>query len=258
MITGETSNYDTGYQINYQETLDKLFEYKKLNAKLENELIIQQNEKNELISLYNQLKDSYDNCLKNINELNEKILILENEKKAIKEKYENENEKLKNYMNSQQLEYQRELKNFENMNESVLSAKIKSQLELEYNLKLNEKEKENLKLIDEINRLEKKNNEIENMYELYKNDTELKIENLNKKYNNDLRELILNNSNKNINLNLSKDKEETDRLIIAELKIQNNKLKNDNENLNSLIDKLKTQNNNILIATKIKDETHLN
>jgi len=133
MITGETSNYDTGYQINYQETLDKLFEYKKLNAKLENELIIQQNEKNELISLYNQLKDSYDNCLKNINELNEKILILENEKKAIKEKYENENEKLKNYMNSQQLEYQRELKNFENMNESVLSAKIKSQLELEYN-----------------------------------------------------------------------------------------------------------------------------
>lgn len=96
------------------------------------------------------------------------------------------------------------------------------------------------------------------MYELYKNDTELKIENLNKKYNNDLRELILNNSNKNINLNLSKDKEETDRLIIAELKIQNNKLKNDNENLNSLIDKLKTQNNNILIATKIKDETHLN
>ena len=41
-------------------------------------------------------------------------------------------------MNSQQLEYQRELKNFENMNESVLSAKIKSQLELEYNLKLNE------------------------------------------------------------------------------------------------------------------------
>ena len=96
MITGETSNYDTGYQINYQETLDKLFEYKKLNAKLENELIIQQNEKNELISLYNQLKDSYDNCLKNINELNEKILILENEKKTIKEKYENENEKLKN------------------------------------------------------------------------------------------------------------------------------------------------------------------
>ena len=40
MITSDNSNLNTGYQISYQETLDKLFEYKKLSSKLENELFI--------------------------------------------------------------------------------------------------------------------------------------------------------------------------------------------------------------------------
>ena len=173
--------------------------------------------------------------------------------------YKNENKKLKEYLEIQKDNYEKQLKNINNLDEITLKNRITAEIEIKYTNIINEKNYEIQQLNDTINELKSENLKRNSEFEIYKNKTKNEFDQLNEKYNSDLKDLLNKFAeNKGDNgINSYKRNDDFSPLMFQELKIQLNRSKEKEKDLNELLERIKTQNNNIIISSKTKEQNYL-
>ena len=250
---------DENPQNNYQEILDQLLEYRNYSMKLEKDLEKKNNEKQDYINLYNDIKELHQKVQKNNEDLRQQIQTLNEEKLNMENQYKNENKKLKEYLEIQKDNYEKQLKNINNLDEITLKNRITAEIEIKYTNIINEKNFEIQQLNDTINELKSENLKRNSEFEIYKNKTKTEFDQLNEKYNSDLKDLLNKFAeNKGDNgINSYKRNDDFSPLMFQELKIQLNRSKEKEKDLNELLERIKTQNNNIIIASKTKEQNYL-
>ena len=250
---------DENPQNNYQEILDQLLEYRNYSMKLEKDLEKKNNEKQDYINLYNDIKELHQKVQKNNEDLRQQIQTLNEEKLNMENQYKNENKKLKEYLEIQKDNYEKQLKNINNLDEITLKNRITAEIEIKYTNIINEKNYEIQQLNDTINELKSENLKRNSEFEIYKNKTKTEFDQLNEKYNSDLKDLLNKFAeNKGDNgINSYKRNDDFSPLMFQELKIQLNRSKEKEKDLNELLERIKTQNNNIIIASKTKEQNYL-
>ena len=250
---------DENPQNNYQEILDQLLEYRNYSMKLEKDLEKKNNEKQDYINLYNDIKELHQKVQKNNEDLRQQIQTLNEEKLNMENQYKNENKKLKEYLEIQKDNYEKQLKNINNLDEITLKNRITAEIEIKYTNIINEKNYEIQQLNDTINELKSENLKRNSEFEIYKNKTKNEFDQLNEKYNSDLKDLLNKFAeNKGDNgINSYKRNDDFSPLMFQELKIQLNRSKEKEKDLNELLERIKTQNNNIIIASKTKEQNYL-
>ena len=245
--------------LNFKDILDELLEYKKLNVKLEKELISKNNEYSLLLNKSNNLKQQYEN---KITELENEINVLKEEKRKFldinfnteKEKddcifqLKQEIEKLKrlnsstNYLVQNKNELNQKILEIEKIKNEEISA-LRAQI-----LQLN-REKNNIEMefreykaikpndIKMINEKDKHNFNFGIIIENKKNEMKKSIESMNEQ----VRKNENNNNNKILELSIEQYKEEKNNYL-KDLKIMEEKhlnevniLKEKNESLNNKI-----------------------
>ena len=245
---------------NYQETLDQLLEFRKYSIKLEKEIAKKEIEKQNYIKLYNDLKELHQKIQNQNEDLRQQIQTLFEEKLNMENQYKNENKKLKEYFDIQKDNYEKQLKNLNNLDEVALKNRITAEIEIKYTNIVNEKNFEIQELNDKINELMSQNLKKDSEFELYKNQSKNDFDKLNEKYNSDMKDLLnkFADNRGNINsLNIYKTNDDFSPLQFQELKIQLNRSKEKEKNLNELLEKIKLQNNNIIISTRTKEQSLL-
>ena len=250
---------DENPQNNYQEILDQLLEYRNYSMKLEKDLEKKNNEKQDYINLYNDIKELHQKVQKNNEDLRQQIQTLNEEKLNMENQYKNENKKLKEYLEIQKDNYEKQLKNINNLDEITLKNRITAEIEIKYTNIINEKNYEIQQLNDTINELKSENLKRDSEFEIYKNKTKSEFDQLNEKYNSDLKDLLNKFAeNKGDNgINSYKRNDDFSPLMFQELKIQLNRSKEKEKDLNELLERIKTQNNNIIISSKTKEQNYL-
>ena len=250
---------DENPQNNYQEILDQLLEYRNYSMKLEKDLEKKNNEKQDYINLYNDIKELHQKVQKNNEDLRQQIQTLNEEKLNMENQYKNENKKLKEYLEIQKDNYEKQLKNINNLDEITLKNRITAEIEIKYTNIINEKNYEIQQLNDTINELKSENLKRNSEFEIYKNKTKNEFDQLNEKYNSDLKDLLNKFAeNKGDNgINSYKRNDDFSPLMFQELKIQLNRSKEKEKDLNELLERIKTQNNNIIISSKTKEQNYL-
>ena len=250
---------DENPQNNYQEILDQLLEYRNYSMKLEKDLEKKNNEKQDYINLYNDIKELHQKVQKNNEDLRQQIQTLNEEKLNMENQYKNENKKLKEYLEIQKDNYEKQLKNINNLDEITLKNRITAEIEIKYTNIINEKNYEIQQLNDTINELKSENLKRNSEFEIYKNKTKSEFDQLNEKYNSDLKDLLNKFAeNKGDNgINSYKRNDDFSPLMFQELKIQLNRSKEKEKDLNELLERIKTQNNNIIISSKTKEQNYL-
>ena len=250
---------DENPQNNYQEILDQLLEYRNYSMKLEKDLEKKNNEKQDYINLYNDIKELHQKVQKNNEDLRQQIQTLNEEKLNMENQYKNENKKLKEYLEIQKDNYEKQLKNINNLDEITLKNRITAEIEIKYTNIINEKNYEIQQLNDTINELKSENLKRNSEFEIYKNKTKTEFDQLNEKYNSDLKDLLNKFAeNKGDNgINSYKRNDDFSPLMFQELKIQLNRSKEKEKDLNELLERIKTQNNNIIISSKTKEQNYL-
>ena len=250
---------DENPQNNYQEILDQLLEYRNYSMKLEKDLEKKNNEKQDYINLYNDIKELHQKVQKNNEDLRQQIQTLNEEKLNMENQYKNENKKLKEYLEIQKDNYEKQLKNINNLDEITLKNRITAEIEIKYTNIINEKNYEIQQLNDTINELKSENLKRDSEFEIYKNKTKNEFDQLNEKYNSDLKDLLNKFAeNKGDNgINSYKRNDDFSPLMFQELKIQLNRSKEKEKDLNELLERIKTQNNNIIISSKTKEQNYL-
>ena len=148
---------DENPQNNYQEILDQLLEYRNYSMKLEKDLEKKNNEKQDYINLYNDIKELHQKVQKNNEDLRQQIQTLNEEKLNMENQYKNENKKLKEYLEIQKDNYEKQLKNINNLDEITLKNRITAEIEIKYTNIINEKNYEIQQLNDTINELKSEN-----------------------------------------------------------------------------------------------------
>ncbi len=250
---------DENPQNNYQEILDQLLEYRNYSMKLEKDLEKKNNEKQDYINLYNDIKELHQKVQKNNEDLRQQIQTLNEEKLNMENQYKNENKKLKEYLEIQKDNYEKQLKNINNLDEITLKNRITAEIEIKYTNIINEKNYEIQQLNDTINELKSENLKRNSEFEIYKNKTKTEFDQLNEKYNSDLKDLLNKFAENKGDNGISSYKRNDDfsPLMFQELKIQLNRSKEKEKELNELLERIKTQNNNIIIASKTKEQNYL-
>ena len=250
---------DENPQNNYQEILDQLLEYRNYSMKLEKDLEKKNNKKQDYINLYNDIKELHQKVQKNNEDLRQQIQTLNEEKLNMENQYKNENKKLKEYLEIQKDNYEKQLKNINNLDEITLKNRITAEIEIKYTNIINEKNYEIQQLNDTINELKSENLKRNSEFEIYKNKTKNEFDQLNEKYNSDLKDLLNKFAeNKGDNgINSYKRNDDFSPLMFQELKIQLNRSKEKEKDLNELLERIKTQNNNIIISSKTKEQNYL-
>ena len=268
-------NY-TNISLNNEELLNKISKLEKENEEKINK--INQENINKINELQSEISENNKNSIelhnlkiKNQN-LNKKILLLQQENKKLLE-YENINNDLKNEIilkNKNIEEYKIKINNDNNNNQNIIDNLkkdiiSKNNIIIEQKKNYQELEKENNNIIILKNNIEKSNNiinELKNKYEMLSKENEDNkntIEELNNEINiknkiiednriqieNDLNE---NESNKNLIIKLKKEIASTNNLIIEyKLKIENlsSKEKTSQNKINNLENELLSKNNMI-------------
>ena len=244
----------------YQDILEQLLEFRKYSIKLERELEKKENEKQNYIKLYNDLKELHQKIQNQNEDLRQQIQTLFEEKLNMENQYKNENKKLKEYFDIQKDNYEKQLKNLNSLDEVALKNRITAEIEIKYTNIINEKNFEIQELNDKINELMSENLKKTSEFELYKNQSKNDFDKLNEKYNSDMKDLLnkfADNKDNINNLSLYKRNDDFSPLQFQELKIQLNRSKEKEKNLNELLEKIKLQNNNIIISTRTKEQSLL-
>ena len=237
-------------------------EYRKALNSLKNELQKKEYEISSINSLYQRLKNINEQLRQECDNLNEKNILLINEKSTLETKYEKLNEDLESNYKNKINDYESKLLEYSSFNINTLRNKIENDYKDKYNEIIFSKEKEISDKNDIINKLIKEKSLFEEQYQIEINSIMVDmntLKNIHKTETNELLQRIqlLKNSNFNNidsinNEQFLKMKNELDnaKCQIKILTDENYKLKKDCESLTKEKNTLKTD--NIILNDKIK------
>lgn len=244
--------------LSYQETLDQLLEYRKLVARMEDEVTKKENEKQSIIQVYQDMKVLYEKSRIECNDLNIKLKTIIEEKQNMENKYKSENSRLQDYFEKQKTTYEKQLKSINELNDKALRNKIAAEIEVKYTNIIKEKDNEIENLNEKLQNERKSKVQLEAEHEDLKESSQREIDRLQKKNENDMKEMMNKLSSFTLEQKPKKniDGDEITPLLVSELKIQLTNAKNQINTLNALIQSLKAQNNSFMINGTVKEENY--
>jgi len=253
-------DYNT-YNLNNYKDFEYKDEYKKEINNLKNNLQKKEYELTTVNSLYQELKKLNEQLRQECENLNEKNILLINDKSLLEKKYETEIENLELKYKKKINDYEIQISNFSSFNMDHIRIKTENDCKEKYEEIIFNKDKEILEKNQIIEQLKNDINYLEENFQFEK-ESLLKdmntIKNLHKTETNDLLQriqLLKNNSPSNANidngqfLHIKNELNNVKRQINL-LNSENFKLKKDNESLIKEKNELKT--NNILLNDKLK------
>ena len=253
-------DYNT-YNLNNYKDFEYKDEYKKEINNLKNNLQKKEYELTTVNSLYQELKKLNEQLRQECENLNEKNILLINDKSLLEKKYETEIENLELKYKKKINDYEIQISNFSSFNMDHIRIKTENDYKEKYEEIIFNKDKEILEKNQIIEQLKNDINYLEENFQFEK-ESLLKdmntIKNLHKTETNDLLQriqLLKNNSPSNANidngtfLHIKNELNNVKRQINL-LNSENFKLKKDNESLIKEKNELKT--NNILLNDKLK------
>lgn len=242
----------------YQETLDQLLEYRKLVARLEDEVTKKENEKQSIIQVYQDMKFLYEKSRTECNDLNIRLKTIIEEKEKMESKYKAENSRLQGYFEKQKATYEKQLKSINELNDKALRNKISADVEVKYTNIVKEKDLEIENLNEKLQNERKAKVQLEAEHEELKESSQREIDRLQKKNENDMKDMMNKLSSFTLEQKPCKniDGDEITPLMVSELKIQLTNAKNQINTLNALIQSLKAQNNSFMINGTVKEENY--
>jgi hypothetical protein len=253
-------DYNT-YNLNNYKDFEYKDEYKKEINNLKNNLQKKEYELTTVNSLYQELKKLNEQLRQECENLNEKNILLINDKSLLEKKYETEIENLELKYKKKINDYEIQISNFSSFNIDHIRIKTENDCKEKYEEIIFNKDKEILEKNQIIEQLKNDINYLEENFQFEK-ESLLKdmntIKNLHKTETNDLLQriqLLKNNSPSNANidngqfLHIKNELNNVKRQINL-LNSENFKLKKDNESLIKEKNELKT--NNILLNDKLK------
>ena len=244
--------------LSYQETLDQLLEYRKLVARMEDEVTKKENEKQSIIQVYQDMKVLYEKSRIECNDLNIRLKTIIEEKQNMENKYKSENSRLQGYFEKQKTTYEKQLKSINELNDKALRNKIAAEIEVKYTNIIKEKDNEIENLNEKLQNERKSKVQLEAEHEDLKESSQREIDRLQKKNENDMKEMMNKLSSFTLEQKPKKniDGDEITPLLVSELKIQLTNAKNQINTLNALIQSLKAQNNSFMINGTVKEENY--
>ena len=244
--------------LSYQETLDQLLEYRKLVARMEDEVTKKENEKQSIIQVYQDMKVLYEKSRIECNDLSIRLKTIIEEKQNMENKYKAENSRLQGYFEKQKTNYEKQLKSINELNDKALRNKIAAEIEVKYTNIIKEKDIEIENLNEKLQNEKKIKVQLEAEHEDLKESSQREIDRLQKKNENDMKEMMNKLSSFTLEQKPKKsiDGDEITPLLVSELKIQLTNAKNQINTLNALIQNLKAQNNSFMINGTVKEENY--
>ena len=244
--------------LSYQETLDQLLEYRKLVARMEDEVTKKENEKQSIIQVYQDMKVLYEKSRIECNDLSIRLKTIIEEKQNMENKYKAENSRLQGYFEKQKTNYEKQLKSINELNDKALRNKIAAEIEVKYTNIIKEKDIEIENLNEKLQNERKLKVQLEAEHEDLKESSQREIDRLQKKNENDMKEMMNKLSSFTLEQKPKKsiDGDEITPLLVSELKIQLTNAKNQINTLNALIQNLKAQNNSFMINGTVKEENY--
>ena len=244
--------------LSYQETLDQLLEYRKLVARMEDEVTKKENEKQSIIQVYQDMKVLYEKSRIECNDLSIRLKTIIEEKQNMENKYKAENSRLQGYFEKQKTTYEKQLKSINELNDKALRNKIAAEIEVKYTNIIKEKDIEIENLNEKLQNERKLKVQLEAEHEDLKESSQREIDRLQKKNENDMKEMMNKLSSFTLEQKPKKsiDGDEITPLLVSELKIQLTNAKNQINTLNALIQNLKAQNNSFMINGTVKEENY--
>ena len=244
--------------LSYQETLDQLLEYRKLVARMEDEVTKKENEKQSIIQVYQDMKVLYEKSRIECNDLSIRLKTIIEEKQNMENKYKAENSRLQGYFEKQKTNYEKQLKSINELNDKALRNKIAAEIEVKYTNIIKEKDIEIENLNEKLQNEKKIKVQLEAEHEDLKESSQREIDRLQKKNENDMKEMMNKLSSFTLEQKPKKsiDGDEITPLLVSEFKIQLTNAKNQINTLNALIQNLKAQNNSFMINGTVKEENY--
>lgn len=241
----------------YQLNLNDLLEYKKLVAKMEDEMEQKENKLESIMKVYQDLKSIHEKTRMECGELNQKMIKSYDEKSAIERKYKAEISKIESVStsiitieqnNSKQREiYEQQILKLSSYDPESLRNKLYSEIDIKYKQQLNQKDFE----IEDSNNsnfeFQRKYNLLLAEYETYKDDIAKELNTMRDIHQSEIRELLLKLQLQSEKANVKIDKEtfRDMKLELESTRRQITDLSNDVFNLRKEKEKLTMERNEI-------------
>ena len=155
---------------NTPQTYDELFEYKKLNAKLEDALEQKDAELTSMSNLYNELKSLNERARRECDDLNAKLIKSYTERNLLEKKYEAALEQERANLSKQSEIYKDKILKLSSYDPQNMKTKIENEIDLKYRHILNQKQLELDSLTQTVSDIKRNYDLLQTEYETFKSD----------------------------------------------------------------------------------------
>ena len=155
---------------NTPQTYDELFEYKKLNAKLEDALEQKDAELTSMSNLYNELKSLNERARRECDDLNAKLIKSYTERNLLEKKYEAALEQERANLSKQSEIYKDKILKLSSYDPQNMKTKIENEIDLKYRHILNQKQLELDNLSQTVSDIKRNYDLLQTEYETFKSD----------------------------------------------------------------------------------------
>ena len=155
---------------NTSPTYDELFEYKKLNAKLEDALEQKDTELTSMSNLYNELKSLNERARRECDDLNAKLIKSYTERNLLEKKYEAALEQERANLSKQSEIYKDKILKLSSYDPQNMKTKIENEIDLKYRHILNQKQLELDNLTQTVSDIKRNYDLLQTEYETFKSD----------------------------------------------------------------------------------------
>ena len=149
---------------------DELFEYKKLNAKLEDALEQKNSELTSMTKLYQELKSLNERSRRECDELNAKLIKSYTERSLIEKKYEAALEQERANLTKQSEIYKDKILKLSSYDPQSMKAKLENEVDLKYRHILSQKQLELDSLTQTVSEIKRNYDLLQTEYEAFKSD----------------------------------------------------------------------------------------
>lgn len=237
---------------NYSNNLDQLLLLRNKCAKLEVEVQKKESEKQNIFTLYTDLKALFEKQSLEIQAQTLKLNTALEEKQKMQARYQTENQKLQKHIEEQTKNYQTKIKSMQILSDVTLKNKLEKQCEEKYELIIKDYQMQVEDLNQKYIEMRKEKIRIETEYEMEKESLSKEIENLKKKNEEDFNTFTNKLAASQVSVS---DKATEDKLReLPEVKSQLSNAKSEIASLNKLIQNYKGQNNALLIEKKVTEQ----
>jgi chromosome segregation ATPase len=155
---------------NTPTTYDELFEYKKLNAKLEDALEQKDTELTSMTNLYKELKSLNERSRRECDDLNAKLIKSYTERNLLEKKYEAALEQERANLSKQSEIYKDKILKLSSYDPQNMKTKIENEIDLKYRHILNQKQLELDSLTQTVSDIKRNYDLLQTEYETFKSD----------------------------------------------------------------------------------------